>query len=107
MDPSALKNRKEILQQLNERNAATFLNSLPMDRKQFVALFEYLDKNLGEDDCNNDMAMTLRFLKQIQIEDRASIIQWFHDQGAYCDCEVIGNVEERFRENISSYNRQE
>lgn len=92
------KNRKEILKQLKEKDSETFLKSLPINKKMFQDLFNYLNNNLGDDDCNNDMVMTLRFLTEKQIENRANVIQWLHDHGAYCDCEVLSNVEQQFED---------
>lgn len=93
------KNRKTILKQLKEKDSESFLKSLPVDKKLFRDLFDYLSSNLGDDDCNNDMVMTLQFLTEKKIENRANVIQWLHDHGAYCDCEVLSNVEQQFEDN--------
>lgn len=69
---------------------------MPMDKKMFHELTEYLRNNVGEEDCDRNFTITLKFLKDKHIENRASVIQWLHDHGAYCDCEVLSIVEQQF-----------
>jgi malonyl CoA-acyl carrier protein transacylase len=92
---SEKENRKEILRQLKEKEKADFNNSLPLDKDIFNELFNYLDERLGEG-CDHTMNKTVNFLKQKEIKNIDQVIEWLNDNGSYCDCEVLANVEEKF-----------
>lgn len=87
--------RKEALKRVKEQERRAFLNSLPLDEQLFRALFDFLDENLNED-CNHKMRLTLRFLAERKITQAAEVLEWLHNRGAYCDCEILYNVEEQF-----------
>ena len=87
--------RKEILRQLKSKEKENFDNSLPMDKGIFQELFEHLDEYLG-DECDHSLTMTKEFLKEKGIENIDKVVEWLSDNGGYCDCEVLMNVEEKF-----------
>jgi hypothetical protein len=87
--------RKEILRQLKAKEKENFDNSLPMDKAIFRELFDHLDENLG-DECDHSLTMTTEFLKGKGIENIDKVVEWLNDNGGYCDCEVLMNVEEKF-----------
>ncbi|HEY0744457.1 MAG TPA: DUF2695 domain-containing protein [Chryseosolibacter sp.] len=87
--------RKEILRQLKAKKKENFDNSLPMDKAIFQELFDHLDENLG-DECDHSLTMTTEFLKEKGIENIDKVVEWLNDNGGYCDCEVLMNVEEKF-----------
>ena len=87
--------RKEILRQLKAKDRANFDNSLPIDSAMFHELFDHLDENLG-DECDHSLTMTTEFLKEKGIENIDKVVEWLNDNGGYCDCEVLANVEEKF-----------
>lgn len=87
--------RKEILRQIKAKEKENFYNSLPMDKETFQELFDYLDDNLGEG-CDHKMTFTLGFLGDKGISNIDQVIEWLNDNGGYCDCEVLANVEEKF-----------
>jgi hypothetical protein len=87
--------RKEILRQLKAKEKENFQSSLPIDKEIFQELFDYLDGNLG-DECDHSLAMTIEFLKEKGIENIDKVVEWLNDNGGYCDCEVLINVEEKF-----------
>lgn len=93
---SGWRNSKEILPRIKQVESEAFLKSLPIDKRMFHDLFDYLSNNL-EGDCD-DMTLTLNFLKTNHIENRANVIQWFHDHGAYCDREVLTKVAPQFQQ---------
>lgn len=88
--------RKEILNQLKQKEKTEFLDSLPMRLEIFQELFDYLDGNLGEG-CDNDMTLTIRFLEEKKVENVEHVIEWLNENGGYCDCEVLANVEDKFQ----------
>ena len=40
--------------------------------------------------------MTTEFLKKNKIENIQLILNWLSENGGYCDCEILANVEEIF-----------
>ena len=66
-----------------------------MDKEIFQELFDYLDESLG-DGCDHRLTMTTEFLKDKGIENINQVAEWLNNNGGYCDCEVLMNVEEKF-----------
>lgn len=94
-EESEKNRRKEILQQLKAKKKEDFFNSLPTDKETFQKLFDHLDENLG-DGCDHEMTLTIKFLEDKEINNIDQLIDWLNDNGGYCDCEVLANVEEKF-----------
>jgi Protein of unknown function (DUF2695) len=87
--------RKDVLRQLKAKEKENFDNSLPMEKEIFQELFDHLDEKLG-DECDHSLTMTTEFLKEKGIENIDKVVGWLNDNGGYCDCEVLMNVEEKF-----------
>ena len=94
MDKSEKKRLKKEFQN-NEKTS--FESSLPMPRQMFKKLFNYLDKQSGKRECGHDLSMTKEFLKKNNIPEKP-VVDWLEENGGFCDCEVIFNVEELFEE---------
>lgn len=92
---SEKENRKELLRALRDKEKENFLRSLPMEKQMFLDLFDHLDRSLA-DDCRHDMTLTRDFLIEKGISSPDTIIDWLNEKGAFCDCEVLFNVEEQF-----------
>lgn len=88
--------RKEIINQLAEKELAKFKNSLPIDENYFSDLFNYLDLQLGEKNCDHTTILTRTFLERKEISNVAHVLEWLTDNGGFCDCEVLANVEDLF-----------
>jgi len=87
--------KKKILRELKEKEKIKFEKSLPMPRNSFQKLFNFLDEQLSTNDCTNTSVLTVSFLKQNNIPVEP-ILTWLEEHGGYCDCEILGNVEEFF-----------
>jgi len=96
MDKDEKERRKLILNELREKQQKEFELTLPMDRKVFENLFDYLDNKLGENSCDDTNKLTLEFLLKNKIGDKETVINWLAENGGYCDCEILANVEEKF-----------
>ena len=94
-EQSEKDSRKEILRQLKAKEKESFDSSLPIDKEMFQELFDHLDENLGEE-CDHSLTMTTEFLKEKGVENIDKVVEWLNDNGGYCDCEVLMNVEEKF-----------
>ena len=87
--------RKAIQWELAEKERQEFLKSLPVDPEIIVELFNYLDKELEAQGCEHDYSITKAFLASKQIQNEG-IFEWFRENGGYCDCEILFNIEDRF-----------
>ncbi|MDR6784608.1 hypothetical protein ABIE26_003254 [Pedobacter africanus] len=88
--------RKQIRDELRLKAQQEFEAGLPMSREKFKSLFDYLDVALAKEGCNDDHALTVWFLNSIGIDEVGDVIGWLIDNGGYCDCETLANVEEQF-----------
>lgn len=88
--------RKEIRNRLAEANLVEFKNGLPADESIFCNLFDYLDIQLSTKGCNHTTDLTRAFLVERGISNQAQVIEWLADNGGFCDCEVLANVEGLF-----------
>jgi hypothetical protein len=95
-DKTEKERRKQIVDALAKKANEEFEKSLPLSKEKFISLFDYLDNELCEKECDNNLAMTSTFLKSNDITDIDKIIDWLNENGAGCDCEVLGNVEAMF-----------
>jgi hypothetical protein len=91
------KERKaKLKQQFKNQEKTKFEQGLPMSRENFTNLFDYLDKCLEEENCDNTLRLSTDFLKQLNIEKIEEVKDWLNEHGGYCDCEVLANVEDEF-----------
>ncbi|MBD3903520.1 DUF2695 domain-containing protein [Chryseobacterium sp. Ch-15] len=88
--------RKQIQKELQEKAQAEFEKFLPISREDFQNLFDYLDENLEENNCDNSLKLTKQFLETNQIQNIEEVENWLKENGGFCDCEVLYNVEELF-----------
>lgn len=88
--------RKQIRDELRLKAQEEFEAGLPMSRENFKYLFDGLDSILGAESCNDDHTLTVRFLNSISVTNVAEVLVWLMDNGGFCDCEVLANVEEQF-----------
>lgn len=67
-----------------------------MSRDSFQNLFNYLDTELTDKNCDNTNSITRTFLLQSNIQNADEVLEWLAKHGGYCDCEILANVEEQF-----------
>jgi hypothetical protein len=92
--------RKAIMQQLKIKAKAEFNDSLPISQTNFKALFDYLDGELELNGCNHTNSITLKFLNESDFDNVQEIVDWLEQNGGYCDCEILANVEEKFEQHL-------
>jgi hypothetical protein len=88
--------RKEIRNQLAEKELVEFKSGLPIDENTFPELFDYLDSQLGKKGCDHTTILTRTFLDKKGVSNTAQVIKWLTDNGGFCDCEILANVEDLF-----------
>jgi Protein of unknown function (DUF2695) len=67
-----------------------------MPQQDLLDLFDYLDSKEAAE-CDHTLRFTTALLQQ-RGHDVARIIPWLREHGAYCDCEVLANVEDKLSE---------
>ncbi|MGM8363197.1 DUF2695 domain-containing protein [Flavobacterium sp. ARAG 55.4] len=96
MDKEEKQRRKQILNELKQKQQEEFEQCLPMERKLFKNLFDYLDNHLEENGCDDTNKLTVQFLEKKKLKNIEIILMWLAENGGYCDCEILANVEEKF-----------
>jgi hypothetical protein len=93
---SEKEQRKQLLNNLGQKAKDNFESSLPMSRNSFIELFDYLDEELTNRKCDDTAKLTSVFLDKLDSKNAAIVLAWLADNGGYCDCEILANVEEKF-----------
>lgn len=88
--------KKQLIKEFKHKQKEEFEQSLPMERILFEKLFDYLDNKLEENDCDDTNKLATQFLKNNKIENIQTVLSWLSENGGYCDCEILANVEEKF-----------
>lgn len=96
MDKNEKARRKQILNELSQKQQQEFELSLPVNREIFENLFDYLNEQLEEKSCDDTNTLTAAFLTNNKIKNIETTLDWLAENGGYCDCEILANVEEKF-----------
>ena len=89
--------KKRLREDYKKQEREKFEESLPLSRELFFDLFDFLDVELETQACQDDFLLTQTFLEKHNVEIE-TVRDFLEANGAYCDCEVLFNVEERFEE---------
>ena len=95
--PEEKAKRLAIKQALRQAERERFRSTLPVAPELLRALFDFIDQQLGERECDNSLKFAMLFISQRGLEP-GNVIPWLESLGGFCDCEVLANVEERFLE---------
>jgi|HubBroStandDraft_5_1064220.scaffolds.fasta_scaffold980128_1 hypothetical protein len=79
-----------------EQERQKLIASIPIPHEELRALFDYLDRP-NPPPCDHTLKETIQFLEKKKLEV-PRVVDWLRENGGYCDCEVIFNVEEKFGE---------
>lgn len=94
------KQRKRGLKQA-VRNArrAELVALLPADPETMAGLFDFLDDQLIEGQCEHNLGLTKRWCQSTGIDELA-VVAWTETHGGFCDCEVLANCEQVLEEAV-------
>lgn len=90
--PLIKKRQLENWSQLSGDDRERFIENLPATREQIEDLFDYLDVRLAKVECEHDLKFTMQFLMENRL-NMPKFMSWLNENGAYCDCEILQNVE--------------
>jgi Protein of unknown function (DUF2695) len=103
--PLIKKRQLENWSQLSGDERKRFIENLPAERTRIEDLFDYLDVRLSKNECEHD----LKFAMENRL-DIPKFMSWLNENGAYCDCEILQNVEPQwfraFAENEEEFSSQ-
>lgn len=97
-DKKEIEKRKEIKKKLREKAIIEFEKKLPISSEIFLNLFDFLDEKLSKSDCEDTLKLTTEFLIINKIENIVETKNWLNNNGGFCDCEVLYNIEEKFED---------
>ncbi len=83
--------RRELLREAAARERQRLLASLPLPGADLFALFDHLDEAAA--DCDHTLRQTEAFLRGRGLEPER-VTPWLREQGGFCDCEVLANLED-------------
>ncbi|HEX8455832.1 MAG TPA: DUF2695 domain-containing protein [Pyrinomonadaceae bacterium] len=89
--------RKAIRDELRRRERADAEVNIPLSKSELKQLFDWVNAKLEEAGCDDTLKHSISFLRQHDIAEDG-VVAWLKEEGGYCDCEVIANVEDRWRE---------
>lgn len=81
-DKNDQERRRQIMLELQKKQQEEFESTLPMSRKLFEELFNYLDEELGEQECNDTLKLTEAFLSEKAVTNISIVKQWLSERGA-------------------------
>jgi hypothetical protein len=96
-DREEKKRRQAIAREIKRKERAEAEAAMPISKPDLKALFEYVEAELDEKDCDNTLRATREFLSQRQLPEEL-ITNWLIGEGGGCDCEVMANAEETWGE---------
>ena len=97
-DKNEKARRRQIQKELQEKAQIEFENSLPISKQQFHNLFDFLDEELEKKGCDDSLKITKQFLETNKVQNIEEVENWLKENGGFCDCEVLYNVEELFEQ---------
>ena len=93
------RRRAALVQAMVAEDTKKAIEEMPITLAHLSQLFDHLDVKL-EDGCDHTPKITTAFLTSINLSPQ-KILPWLHDQGGFCDCEILANVEESWESEIS------
>jgi Protein of unknown function (DUF2695) len=96
--------RKEMLHSLRDQERLKTRDGLPAPISALKGLFDFLDEQLSESDCDDTLRFTREHVRQSGVDEN-SVVEWLKKHGGHCDCEALSNVEEAVADAVPGYER--
>ena len=101
MNRTEKERRSKIKRELKQKEEQKILDALPISIDGLQKCFDFLDKKLSEKGCDNTFKFTFGFIEQNNLP-KNDLIQWFSDNGGFCDCEILMNVEDKINDKLKA-----
>jgi hypothetical protein len=89
--------KKAHLKAWREQEGDVARARLPLDDTEMQALFDMLNKLLPQKGCDHTRRLTDGLLRE-RGHAMDPVYRWLDDNGGFCDCEVLANTEEAWRQ---------
>ena len=84
--------RKELSREYKRKELAGARASCPLSNTDLRALFDWVDERLIAHGCDDTLTHARAFLEARALPVATTVV-WLEQQGGFCDCEIIANVE--------------
>jgi hypothetical protein len=98
-DGNDKRSRKEALDRWKADQRAAARAKLPLPDDQMKAMFDMLDLEFPRQGGDHTLRLTRAWLQSKGLPVDA-VVAWLHDNGGFCDCEVLANAEQKWRDAI-------
>ncbi len=95
--PVIRKRQIEALAQMSGEELEKFIASLPAGKENIEELFDYLETRLEKEPCNHSLRFAMQFIMENHL-NFPKITGWLNDNGGYCDCKVLEQITQEWRE---------
>jgi hypothetical protein len=96
MDKKAKKAMRDAVRQQQRMQARA---AFPLPVSELKLLFDTLDVELPRQPCDHTRRLTKQWIES-RGHDVEAVFEWLDDNGGYCDCEVLFNSEQNFKDAI-------
>lgn len=93
MDDSARREKKQLQTQQRASARAAF----PLANANLEVMFDAVDDRLSLEPCDDTLRLTESWLAS-NGHAVAAVVDWLHDNGGYCNCEVVANVRDHWEQ---------
>ena len=102
--------RQAIKRQIKERERQAFLAAMPLAVDEVRHLFDFVADNIGpigpdlSSSCDHSLRFAKEWCERNNLDDSV-ILEWLRENGGFCDCEILWNVDERLEEALAGQSR--
>ncbi len=89
--PILRKREIENLEQLSGEELQAFLDSLPEKQDTLSELFDFIEDELYDRECNHSLQYSMKFMMDNRL-DFGKLTSWLNNNGGYCDCKVMEQI---------------
>src|SRR5688572_24898590 len=89
--------KRQLRKAVRAKERAAARAAFPLRAAELRNLFDWLNDELGSQSCDRTLRLT-RIWIDGRCHDASTIVPWLEDNGGFCDCEVLANVEQQFED---------
>lgn len=89
--------KKELKRAWRDQQRAVERARFPLEVDELEAMFDALEGELSRRGCDRSRTLTQAWL-ETRGHDVTAVCAWLDEHGGFCDCEVLANARQAFRE---------
>ena len=97
--------RRQLRDEFKARQRAAVRESMPISDDQARLLFDHLDAHLGKSGCDRARRLTDGWAASNSV-DAAALGRWLDSVNGFCDCEVLANAQQAWKESLRGTDRE-